>query len=186
MANFKIAEQFVSHLRLHRGRMAVNQTLLAKSFDCSPGTLGIWIRHLFEAKVINRSPHAGPDGYEYWFIDREAMMNVKWLDNLHEALKMTMAGSQRISLGKKFNLLKNQIREVEESVEQEVLALKQERDGYQERIKELEEENSSMRFEMNAMLQKMRELEMAYKSMVVTINSKEQKAAAEAVAAEAE
>ncbi len=178
MANsFKIAEQFVAHLRLHRGRAAVNQGQLAKNFGCSTDTLRTWIKHMMEAGVVNRSPHSVPDGVEYWFIDWNAMMGPQWLDLLHAALKMAMAGSQRVSLGKKFALLNDQIREIKESVEQEVSALKQENESYKERVKELEKELSTEKFERNKDAVLIRELEMANRELVATANFHERRAA---------
>ncbi len=178
MANsFRIAEQFVAHLRLHRGRVAVNQGQLAKSFGCSAGALGSWIKHLMEAKVVNRAPHSVPDGVEYWFVDWNAMMRPQWLDILHAALTVTMAGSKRVNLGKKFSLLNDQVREIKESVEQEVSDLKQTLNTRDYRIKELEEENSSMRFETNRMLVRMHELETANRELTTAVNLHEQRLA---------
>ena len=184
MTNFKIAEQFVEHLRLHRNRarLAVNQGQLAKSFDCGTSALRTWIERLMEAKIINRLPSPGPDGFEYW-LTSDSMMAPEWRDILHLALKMGIAKSPRFSAGQRFGVLNEFLRDMRISIEEELSMLKQTLNNRDYRIKELEEENSSMRFEMNAMLQKMRELEMAHNSMVATVNSREQKAAAEANAA---
>ena len=183
MANFKIAEQFVDHLRLHRGRsrIAVNQGQLAKSFDCSVGALQKWIGLLMEAKIINRSSDRGLDGFEYWLSD-DTLLVPEWRDFLHLALKMGVAKSPRFNVRQKFGVLNELLRDMRSGVEGELSALKQTLNCRDFRIKELEEENSSMRFEMNRMMVRMQELEMAHNSLVATANSREQKMAAANVA----
>ena len=179
MANsFKIAEQFVNHIILHRqrGRIAVNQTQLAKDFECSSSALRRWIERLLEAKIINRSPHSGPDGFDYW-LTGEAMLVPQWRSVLALALQINVTKSQHFNIGQKFSVINNFLREMKIGIEGELSVLKQTLQNRDGRIKEMEEENSSMRFEMNRMLVRMRELETAYNSMIAINNAKEQKMA---------
>ena len=180
--SFRIAEQFIAHLRLHSGRIgghtAVNQSQLAKSFDCGTSALRAWIERLLEAKIINRSSSPGPDGVDYWLVD-DTMRVPEWRDNLALALKMNMAKSPRFNVGQRFGVLYNLLREMRSGLESELAVLKEEVDKGSKRIKELEEELSTERFERNKDAIIIRELEVANRELTASVNFYEKKTAAE-------
>lgn len=178
-SSFKVAADFVDYLRLHigRGRVAVNQTQLAGSLRCGPGALKSAIECLLEAKVINRSPEKGPDGFEYWFTDeyRDEMRSVVWRDKLAIVLQINKASNQKLSVGQVFATLNDFLREMKRGLEQRVDSLQEEVAKKTARIEELEKEVSDKDSEVNTISFKSRELEAAYREAVASLNISEQK-----------
>jgi len=175
MANsFKVPMGFVEHLRLHmaRGRLAINLTHLARSLDCSSGTLSKWVNNLIEVNIINRSSDRGPDGFEYWFTDhyKEEMRSDNWQRNLVRALQVHIAGSSDLTVKQRFDMANGIYRNVQKAIEKEIEEFNERIYEKNKLIEELKKENADKDSQISGLLLKNREIEAANREAVTSLN----------------
>ncbi len=177
--SLKIAFDFVDYLRIHigRGRVVINHTQLAKSFECSTATLGNWIGRLMGASIINRSPDKGPDGFEYWFTDshKAEMLSGNWQEKLSIVLKVHAAGSSELTVKQRFDVANSLYRNVQKAIEREIEELNERIYEKNKFIEELRKEVSDRDSQINTMAFKTRELEAANREATTSLNISEQK-----------